>query len=209
MAGEQIVDGVVNPLYDTNNIVAAGALTLNYFALPIGQGQSAFAAAGITKSLVDTNLQLSGQLSAGYNFDLLGFRIQPQFNIGNIAGMLPTNDPQTWSFGCLFTFSIGSKIYCQVPADTVPAGCGPVGAQFGIATGVGVTGGSVTAHGVPHISNAFMIGRNPQRLSQNMVFNATLTWPIVVANTSVTPTAAADGIPVRVYLDGTLYRPVQ
>lgn len=209
MAEAQIVDAIVNPIYDTNNIVAAGALTLNYFALPIGQGQSAFAAAGITKSLVDTNLQLSGQLSAGYNFDLLGFRIQPQFNIGNIAGMLPTNDPQTWSFGCLFTFSIGSKVYCQVPADTVPAGCGVAGSQFGIATGVAVTGGSVTSHGVPHISNAFMIGNKPLKLSQNMVFNATLTWPIVVANTSVTPTAAADGIPVRVYLDGYLYRPVQ
>jgi len=209
MANEaQIVDAVVNPLYDTNNIVAAGALVLNYFALPIGQGVTAFAAAG-TKSISDTNMLLSGQLSAGYNFDLLGFRIQPQFNIGNIAGMLPTNDPHTWSFGCVFTFTIGSKIYCQVPADTVPAGCGVAGAQFGIATGVAVTGGSVTSHGVPHISNAFMIGKKAQRLAQNMAFGATLTWPVVVANTSVTPTAAADGIPVRIYLDGYLYRPVQ
>jgi len=211
MASEnaQVVDVIVQPLYDTLNIVAAGTLQLNYFATPLGQGQSAFGAAGTAKGIADTNMQLAGQLSAGYNFDLLGFRVQPQFNYGVIAGLLNTNDPTTWSFGGVFTFSIASKIYCQVPIDTIPAGCGPVGTQVGIATGVANTGGSVISHGVAHISNSFTIGKKPLRLSQSQVFNVLLTWPIVVPNTSVTPTAAADGIPVRVYLDGFLIRPVQ
>ena len=210
MAGDaHVVDVIVQPLYDTLNIVAAGTLLLNYFATPLGQGQSSFGAAGVAKSISDTNMQLAGQLSAGYNFDLLGFRIQPQFNYGNIAGALTTNDPQTWSYGGVFTFSIASKIYCQVPIDTVPAGCGPVGTQAVIATGVANTGGSVVSNGVAHISNSFTIGRKPLRLSQSQTFNVTLTWPIIIPNTSVTPGASADGIPVRVYLDGFLIRPVQ
>lgn len=209
MPEAQVVDVIVQPLYDTLNIVAAGTLLLNYFATPMGQGQSAFGATGVAKSISDTNMQLAGQLSAGYNFDLLGFRIQPQFNIGNIAAMALTNDPQTWTYGGVFTFSIASKVYCQVPIDTVPAGCGVAGSQNGLAAGTAVTGGSVTAHGVPHISNSFTIGNKPLRLSQSQTFNVTLTWPIVIPNTSVTPGASADGIPVRVYLDGYLIRPVQ
>ena len=206
MADAQVVDVIVQPLYDTLNIVAAGTLLLNYFATPLGQGQSAFAAAGVAKSISDTNMQLAGQLSAGYNFDLLGFRIQPSFNIGVIAAGALVNDATTWSFGGVFTFTIASKIYCQVPIDTVPAGMGVTG--FATTT-TAATGQSAQSHGVPHISNSFTIGKKALRLSQSQTFNATLSWPIVVPNTSVTPTAAADGIPVRVYLDGNLIRPVQ
>jgi hypothetical protein len=206
MGDAQVVDVIVNPLYDTLNIVAAGTLLLNYFATPLGQGQSAFGAAGTAKSISDTNMQLAGQLSAGYNFDLLGFRVQPSFNIGVIAAGALVNDATTWSFGGVFTFSIASKIYCQVPIDTIPAGMGVSG--FATTT-TAATGQCAASHGVPHISNSFTIGKKPLRLSQSQTFNVTLSWPIVVPNTSVTPTAAADGIPVRVYLDGFLIRPVQ
>jgi hypothetical protein len=201
MDAPQIVDIVVEPLYDTQQILAAGSLGLTYFQVPIGQGQSVFGAAGVTKQLADTNMDLAGQLPAGYNFDLLGFRIQPSFTMTG-------TDARNWSVGCAFTFTIASKPYLRVPADTIPAGMGPAGyaGAFDAATSASGRGAS---HGAPHISNAYVISKKPLRLSQSQNFNVTLNWVVLQPVTSVIVGQIAAALPVRIYMDGFKIRPVQ
>ncbi len=198
----QIVDVIVEPRYDTNTIPTAGTLTLTYFQLPIGQGQSVFGAAGVTKSLSDTNMDLAGQLSAGYNFDLLGFRAQP--SLGMTAA-----DGQNWSFGGTFTFTIASKPYLRVPLDTIPAGMGSAGFAA-VAVGGAPLEQHGVSHGAAHLSNAFTIGKKPLRLSQSQNFIVVLNWPVLSPVTTVKPYATSvAGLSLRIYMDGFYIRPVQ
>lgn len=194
----QLLDVNVQPLYDTQTILAAGALSLTYFQAPIGAGQSNFAAAGVTKSLADTNMTLAGQLPAGYNFRVLGIRAQPMFSM-NAA------DAARWSIGGVLRFTIASKDYLQLPLDTVPAGAGP----YGFFTQAMAANQSVAAHGFPSLGNAYVIGKKPLELSATQNFVVTLQWPALVTVTSTVPTQVAAGLPVRIYLDGFYYRPVQ
>lgn len=201
MEAAQVVDVIVEPLYDTQTILTAGALQLTYFQVPIGQGSSNFAAATVQKQLADTNMDLAGQLPAGYNFDLLGFRAQPSFTMTG-------TDARNWSAGGAFTFTIASKPYLRVPLDTIPAGMGPAGyaGAFDAATSASGRGAS---HGVPHLSNGYTIGKKPLRLSQNQNFSVILTWVTLQPVTSTVVGQAAGGLPIRIYLDGYRIRPVQ
>lgn len=205
-----LLDVIVEPRYDTNPILAAGALTLSYFTVPVGQGLSCFAGAGVAKSYSDTNMELAGQLPAGYNFEVLGFRVMPAFIVGNALGAAmitgEITDANTWTWGGVFNFTIGSKSYCRVPLDTIPAGMGPVG------YGTSFTGhfGGASAHGVPMLSNSFSISRQPLELAQTQNFNVQLTWPLVVANTTAFANhQPAAGLPIRVFMDGFLKRVLQ
>lgn len=192
------LDVIVEPRYDTNTILAAGALSLSYFVQPVGQGATNFGAATVAKTLADTNMELAGQLPSGYNFVILGFRAQPAFK-------LTQADATLWSAGAWFTFTIGSKPYLRVPLDTIPAGMGPQGffTQAAAATA------SLAAHGWPHLSNAFTIGRKPLELQQTQNFNVTLNWTTIQPVTTTVNGQAAAGLPVRIYLDGFLKRIVQ
>lgn len=205
-----ILDVIVEPRYDTNTILAAGALTLTYFTVPVGQGLSNFAGAGVAKSYSDTNMELSGQLPAGYNFVVLGFRVMPAFIVGNALGAAmiagEITDANTWSWGGVLTFTIGAKPYLRTPLDTIPAGMGPVG------YGTSFTGhfGGASSHGVPMLSNSFSIGRKPLTLAQAQNFNVVLSWPLLVPNTTAFAAhQPAAGLPIRVFMDGFLKRIVQ
>jgi hypothetical protein len=190
-----ILDVIIEPRYDTATILAAGALSLTYFALPIGQGATNWGAATTTKGLADTNMDLAGQLPAGYNFFITGFRVQPAFTLTQL-------DANSWSGGGVFSFTIGSKPFLRVPLDTIPAGCGP----FGITTNATV---SSMAHGWPSLSNGYVIARKPLELAQTQNFSVILTWVTLHPVTSVVVGQAAAGLPVRVYMDGWLKRIVQ
>ena len=192
------LDVIVEPRYDTNTILAAGTTLLTYFAQPLGQGTSAFGGAATAKTLADTNMELAGQLPAGYNFIILGFRVQPSFR-------LTQADAVQWSAGCWFTFTIGSKPYLRVPVDTLPAGAGP----FGFYTQTAAATAAVASHGYPTLSNSYQIGKKPLELQQTQNFQATLQWVSVVAVTTTQTTQPAAGMPVRVFLDGFLKRIVQ
>lgn len=193
----QYVDVTVQPLYDTNTILAAGALTLTYFQNPIGAAGGNFTAAASNKILADTNMDLAGQLPAGQNFRVLGFRVQPHF-------AMTTADAQKWSSGGWFVFTVGQKPYLRVPIDTLPAGVGPAGAVFGTAA----TGG-ILSHSYPELSNSFQIGRQSLELASGTNFAAVLNWAALSPVTGVAPVQPAAGLPVRVYLDGFFFRAVQ
>lgn len=220
-----ILDVIVEPRYDTNLIPAAGTTQLTYFALPIGQGLTNFNnVANSTKTLADTNMDLAGQLPAGYNFVVLGFRVQPSFWISNInasavaAATSNGTDANTWSHGGVFNFTIGSKPFLRVPLDTIPAGMGVLGGS-GVFTAMAA---AASSYGWPALSNSFSIGRQPLELAQTQNFLVSLTWATAVANLSASTGGAASavsniantniraaGIIVRVYMDGYLKRIVQ
>jgi hypothetical protein len=188
----QVLDVIVEPRYDTNFIPTAGTQQLIFFSQPIGQGVSVFGTA-TTKTLADTNMDLAGQLAAGYNFQVLGFRLMPSFNMTVADGTLAFN-------GAVFVFSIGSKDYLRLPARSLPAG-------MGISTPT-TTG---TVWGWPDIHNGFSIAREQLVLSQTQNFAATLRWPSgqqAVTTTMATggTTAGAAGLPVTIFLDGILQR---
>jgi len=192
------LDVIVEPRYDTQTILAAGALTLTYFVLPIGQGATNFGAATVTKQLADTNMDSAGQLPAGYNFVILGFRAQPSYN-------MTAADARLWSSGGTFIFTIGSKPFLRVPLDTIPAGAGPAG--MGGATADATS--RMVAHGTPTLSNGFSIARKPLTLMQTQNFTVVLNWVTLSPVTSTVPGQAAAGLPVRIYLDGYLKRYTQ
>ena len=119
------VDVTVQPLYDTVTILAGGTTgPLTYFQVPLGAVGSSFTAAAGPKTLADTNMDLAGQLPAGQNFSILGFRLQPMFSLSGV-------DATFWSMGAWYIFTVGQKPYLRIPADLLPAGAGGLsGAQF-------------------------------------------------------------------------------
>lgn len=193
-----IFDVIVEPRYDTQTIPAAGSLQLNYFAVPVGQGQSNFGAAGVVKQYADTNLDLAAQLPAGFNFSILGFRVQPAYTMTQA-------DANKWSVGAWFTFTIGQKPFLRTALDTIPAGNGPIGS---FATAAAATNASY-ANGWPALANAFTIARKPLLLPQTANFGATINWVALSPVTGVVPTQTVAGLPVRVYMDGILTRVTQ
>jgi hypothetical protein len=190
----QVLDVIVEPRYDTNFIPTAGTQQILFFTQPIGQGTSVFATAS-SKTIADTNMDLAGQLAAGYNFIILGFRLLPSFNMTIADATLAFN-------GAAFQFVIGSKPYLTVPARTIPAGMG----QF-----IGGAGATTTAgHGMPILSNAYTIGKQPLELAQTQNFSAALRWPgggqAVTTSMAGGTTAGAAGLPITCFLDGFLKR---
>jgi len=189
-----VLDVIVEPRYDTNFIPAAGSQLVPFFSLPVGQGVSVWATAS-AKTLADTNMDLAGQLAAGYNFVILGFRLLPSFNMTIADATLSLN-------GAVFIFTIGSKDYLRVPARTIPAGAG----QF--IGGAGATG--TAGWGLPTLRNGYSIAKQPLELAQTQNFNARLAWPgggqAVTTSMAGGTTAGAVGLPITCVLDGFLKR---
>ena len=196
-------DVIVEPRYDTVVYPAAGATLLTFFALPRGQGNTAFQTAGgaaIAKNSADTNMDLAGQLPGGYWFNLQGFRLMPSWDITD-------QDIKNILNGAVFTFIVASKPFLTVPARTIPQGNGPSG-----------SGASINSNGFPTLANNYSIRFKPLELEPTVNFQVTLTWPCgqnQPATTNAAPGGVATvgghlaGIPFTVFLDGFLYRPVQ
>lgn len=192
-----MMDCIIEPRYDTVLYPAGGSTLLTFFQIPYGQGVGSFqtAAGVLPKTLADTNMTLSGQLPGGYMFDLLGFRLMPSFDVtdADLHGILN---------GAVFTFITGSKPFLTVPARTIPQGNGPAG-----------SGASMNSNGWPLLKNMYGIAKKPLRLTQTQNFSVTLTWPSGQLHPATTADAAAGGhlagLPLTVFLDGYLYRPVQ
>jgi len=192
---QDVLDVIVEPRYDTVLLPAAATpALLTFFAVPLGQAGGVFipAAAG-AKTLADTNMELAGQLPGGYNFKLLGFRAMYGWNMS-------TQDLQAVINGAVFTFTIGSKPFLRTPLRMIPSGNGPFG-----------TAATINTSGWPTLSNSYSIAKKPLDLLQTQNFQVTLTWPggAVVPNTAGATCQSAAGLPITIFLDGFLYRPVQ
>lgn len=194
------LDVIVEPRYDTVVYPNTGAGQLVFFAVPKGQGNSAFqtgpAGAVTAKTLADTNMDLAGQLPGGYNFKLLGFRVMPSWDI--------TDSDLHFVFnGAVFSFLIGSKPFLTVPLRTIPQGNGPFG-----------SGASMNSFGYPVLGNSYSIAKKPLDILQTQNFQVVISWPNGQLMPCTTTSAAMVGghligVPLTVFLDGYLYRPVQ
>lgn len=184
-----VFDNVAQPLYDTVALPMAGATKLTFFAVPLGQGTTAFGAGA--KHLGDTNMTLASQLASGFAFSLRGFRLAFPWNF-------PIPDLQIAINGAVFRFFVGAKEFLTVPGRTLPSGNGP----FISGTGVAATTQTGGTSGWPSMQNGFAIGMKPLPLGPTENFFATLEWQgglqAISAQTFIT-----------IYLDGYLTRPAQ
>lgn len=194
-----IRDNIAQPLYDTV-LVATGTTLATFFQVPVGQGIDPWNAVGVTsaKTLAATNMDLAGQLPAGYSFQLNGFRIAFPWNVtqADISGVLNA---------AVFQFQVGSKPFLTVPVTTVPSGNGP----FGFYSQAAAATAAIVTSGYPTMQNGFAIGRKPLMLGSTENFVARILWPANTPTVTTTGFQTASNLPIRVYLDGYLSRPVQ
>lgn len=192
MAQPVVVNITVEPRYDSNFIPTAGTTQISFFAQPIGQGTSVWGTAS-NKTVADTNMDLAGTLPSGQNFQVLGFRVMPSFNMTVADVTLAFN-------GAAFIFTLGSVDMLRVPLRTIPAGAGPV---------TGTT--TVASLGWQELKNGFSIAKQQLNLAQTQNFAARIVWPAggqAVTTTMATggTTVGAAGLPLTVLLDGYLSR---
>lgn len=196
----QVRDTIIEPRYDTVGIPAAGAVQLTFFAVPLGQGQTAYAGAGVAKTYSDTNMELAGQLPNPYTFTVLGIRLGFTWNITLADLKLAIN-------GASFQLIVGAKPFLRAPARTIPGGNGPFGA-VAVATAAVAADNNVLNNGWPSMQNGFSLGKKPLVLSPTENFQALLIWPLAQAVTTTIPGGFV-GLPVTIYLDGLLRRAAQ
>ena len=205
-----ISDVIWAPLYDSNTYVGTtGHTTLNFFALPIGQGaSSAPGNAGATKGLADTNMTAAGQLTMGNDFYMTGQEIV--FYPGENPGGTPAsttvgnfvNDTYVFSKSGVLTLQIGSnRQYIQ----DGPMGMFPPITRLAVATAL--SGGETVTTTINEITYAVMSGSpytiTPVYITATLGFQEQLTWPAAVVLPS--------GTNARVFarLDGYLIRNAQ
>lgn len=205
-----ISDVIWAPLYDSNTYVGTtGHTTLNFFALPIGQGvSSAPGNGGATKGLADTNMTAAGQLTMGNDFYMTGQEIVffPGENPGGTPGSTTVgnfvNDTYVFSKSGVLTLQIGSnRQYIQ----DGPLGMFPPLTRLAVATAL--SGGETVTTTINEITYAVLSGSpysiTPVYITATLGFQEQLTWPAAVALPS--------GTNARVFarLDGYLIRNAQ
>lgn len=188
-----VVDIIAQPLYDSATLAAAGQTQLTFFSLPIGQGTTSFGAGA--KTLRDTNMRLAGQIPAGFFFTLKGFRIA-------WSNIMTSVDAQVALNAAVFVFTVASKPFLEVPANTIPGGNGLFWSGTQVAASQTANTQAYPVNGWPSMQNGFAVGQKPLPIDPSMNFSCQLLWPggvqAISANTGVS-----------IYLDGILKRPVQ
>ncbi len=187
-----VYDFTRQPLYDTVTLTTAALPTLQFFQNQIGAGIGSFGAATQAKTKRDTNLNLGGQLPAAFGFLVQGFRVATVWNIAAADFIQVFN-------GCYFEFSVAQKSFLTIPVQSIPAGNGPFGTVTALANS-----------GYPSMSNMFALGLDDELpIEANMNFSVTLNWPGTAPTIATTGFIPTPGLPITVYMDGRLGRPVQ
>lgn len=205
-----VADAIWSPLYDYQAYAAAGALALQFFAVPQGQGTTSALNATGAKTLADTNMQVAGQLPRGNRFLAVG--IEVEFWPGNVPGSLGAasattvgrnmNDCYNVLKSGSLTFNIQQRIYAQdAPLMKFPS-------QTRL-TGVAAISDATTAAAAQNaqIDYATAAGAGysiiPVYIESTQFFSVTLNFPALVPTVST----AAGRIGVR--LLGNLIRDAQ
>lgn len=183
------VDDVIwQPLYDYQTYPLAGQLAFNFFTAQKGTGTtSAFGGAG-PRTVLDTNMQLSGQLGAGNQFLTLGVGIEffPGSLVGLTTAASPTapetaqqpDDVYSVLRNGVLQFSVQNRPYIEdaplmkFPTQTYLTGWGAVS-----------NGANATATTQHAYASACGASYNvvPVLLSQNQAFQMVATFPALIA----------------------------
>ena len=190
------VEEIAWSLFDFTTYALAGQTSLAFFQTPLGSSG---------KTVVDTNMELAGQIPKGQNF--LVENIIVEFFPGDaietvaaaVAAIQYADDQKAFSENGFLDFTVGSKSYKK----EAPLGVFPQ--QYGL-NGFAATATTGAANGVlvEYAANRGAIHSIvPVRLTSNQNFAVTLQWPVVVA----LPSGTNGRIGVR--LSGRLYRNAQ
>lgn len=205
------VDDVIwQPLYDYLVYPTAGALTFNFFSAQQGAGTtSGFGATG-SKTALDTNMQLSGQLGAGNQFLCLG--IEVEFFAGSLpasqTAAQPTNAQISQGTNDVYSvlrnggllLTIQNRPYAQdAPLIKFPT--------QSYLTGWSAASNGANATASIQVNYASGCGASynivPILITQNQAFGVQVNFPVVIA----TPSGVDGRIGVR--LNGKLIRNAQ
>lgn len=206
-------ESIKQSLYDSAVYPAAGTAQLNFFAQPVGQGTPVLGS-GATKTLSDTNMQLSGQLPTNQAFLVQEIEVLFEPTTPTVAAQMPAvfgaqaaaqivNDAYIFYRAGNLNFNIGSKSYLQ----EAPLLKFPPKTNFGLnaalsdATTAGAAFQSRIAFGTA-LGTPYIIKPNNLLLIANQNFNVSLNWPEGVQ-------AVTEPAVVRLSLNGLLYRAAQ
>jgi hypothetical protein len=185
-------DEIYSPLYDSGIYTSGTTTTMQFFAVPQGQGATSSPGASGTKSLADTNMQLAGQLSLGNKFYATGieFQIFPGINPGRggvadaTAGQF-VNDTYLLAKSGVVNLRIQNRDYAtDGPLLNFP----PIARLGGFsAAATNLTAGAATYSEVAYASlagNPYNIV--PLTLESTQAFSLTVVWPAAVTLASAT-----------------------
>lgn len=185
-------DIITQPLYDTQQVLAAGTGSLTFFQVPRGGGTTLFGAGG--KNLTDTNMELAGQLPSPWTFEIFSVALALQTDVTLAYAALILNDGN-------IQLNIGSKQFLQLPIMHVPGGAGIAGYSSAATTVAATTiNDQVANNGVASPGAVYKLSRSIT-LMENENFNVALSFP-----STITPSANTF---VRLLLGGELSRSIQ
>jgi hypothetical protein len=201
------VEAVRQTLYDIQTYAQAGQASLNFFALPQGQGTTSHPGSSGVKTKADTNMTTAGSLPSPQRFLVKSIEIlfYPGLVINNFnataAATVGTfsNDIYAVAKSGYLDFVIGSKSYLtEAPLGRFPP-------KTRVETRNAVASNSATTAEIS-FDYAAWIGRPylldaPLYLESTQNFSITLNWPNVIALSAADTTAR-----IGVVLDGYLYR---
>ncbi len=205
-------EDIWQPIYDRKNYPAAGTFELVYFSIPVGGSDTlirAGAAAAVTKSRRDTNLEQQGVIPTKafkiHGFSLCFIPLQQAASATGVSGTASTpsimDDMMRLMYGGYMEFRIVDKPYLYLPLHKIPATGVLRGSAFasGIPAG-GIAGVSAGGPGTGAPRDIYWIGiplvLDPyQNFSMRLQFDGSpplnMTWDI------------------QVFLEGYLRRPGQ
>lgn len=191
MVSESVRQELTQPLYDSAQIPAAGALKLTFFQQPFGAGATIFGAGA--KNLCDTNMTLAGQIPAGWMFTVHAIALALWSTAVTMAADLAIALNASWFE--LFLGS-GTQSVFQIPAKRLTGGCGVDGYA---ATTVAATSQQAAHNGAADPRAIYGL-KSPLKIFGGKGFSATLNW------SALAPTTAA--INATVFLEGQLVREI-
>lgn len=208
-------------LYDTLNYPAAGLPSLQFFSVPLGQGQSQHpgVAAGVTKTYYDTNLDVAGQLPRFVSFVVESIEVlmlpgsvlaatlfanvaPAQFTaVAIVTPLASANDVYAfYNSGFLELNVSNGNLLRDAPLRKFPAKAN-LDVSSAISSNSATTGENsvilTQAMGRPYYLQPLIT------LAENASFNVTIRWPNNVAMPSTFNAS------VKVILDGYLLRATQ
>lgn len=183
------VDDVIwGPLYDYQTYPNAGQQSFRFFVTPTGQGTTSAPGGTGSKTLLDTNMQLSSQLGAGNQFLALG--VEVEFWPGSLVGLQtaaqPTDAQTAQQADDVYTvmrngyleLNIQNRPYIQdAPLMKFPT-------QTQLTGWSAVCNGANTTASIQHgyaSNSGLAYNIVPVLITQNQAFVVTVTFPAVIA----------------------------
>jgi hypothetical protein len=188
------IEAVWQPFYDFQAYAAAGATSMQFFQLPVGQS---------SKTLADTNMALPGQFPAPTAFLVTAIMVAffphsaagPSSTAAAAAANTNINDATLVANSGFLQLTIGSKVYLtDAPLGKFPPNFSLGGLQA--LSGTFAAGTYITTDFARAIGRYYEI--TPLLIPMNQNFLVQLNWPTAVATTNIGR--------IGVILDGFYYR---